>query len=103
MGNNRFLFVDESKQQAGLKLLLAMLLAFSLCLCSASSAFAQGSPYGGPARFYISANGPRDGSADGLTWKTAWPDFDWVDWQTVQTVSFANKTGSFVRFADAPV
>ena len=53
-----------------------------------------------PKRYFISKSGD---NTDGLTWKTAWTDFDQVNWAEVDKEDKANPNGSPFPTADLPV
>lgn len=47
-----------------------------------------------PQIFYVSRKGPKNGTADGKSWKTAWPELDQINWTTILQANNDNRHGS---------
>ncbi len=72
--------------------LRSILQAHSLSPVSATSILqSQLAP---PQIFYVSRKGPTDGTANGKSWKTAWPELNQIDWTTILEANNCNRHGS---------
>jgi hypothetical protein len=47
-----------------------------------------------PQIFYVSRKGPTDGTADGRSWKTAWPELNQIDWTIILEANNCNRLGN---------
>jgi hypothetical protein len=63
-------------------------------ISSAPSTAVLQTPVALPQIFYVSRKGPTNGTADGKSWKTAWPELDQIDWTTILKANNDNRLGN---------